>query len=153
MYIINLIKNLIIGTNVPDNNETLQELVDQEIANLKKYATKEEINNLNLNNFCATSERSCIYGQMTGNCYSERANYLIGKCAPFLYKNPQRLHFSEAPLNGRPVSDRVQHKHFSPIEIFIVRYDEDLEGGKYVMNKLKEEKDVFEIKETIAEQF
>lgn len=138
MYIINLIKNLIIGTNLPDNDETLQLLVDQEIANLKKYATKEEIDNLNLDDFCATGERSCIYGQMTGSCYSERANYLIGKCAPFLYKNPKSLPFTESPLNGRPVKNREKYKHFSPIEVFIARYEEDYEGGKYVMDKLKE---------------
>lgn len=138
MYIVNTFKNVFIGTNLPDNDETLRFLVDQEITNLKKYATKEEISKLNFENFCPSSERRCIYGQMTGGCYTKRANYLIGKCAPFLYKNPKRVSYKEAPLNGRPVKDREKYKHFSPIEIFIVRYDQNYEGGRYVMNRLKE---------------
>lgn len=50
-----------------------------EIESLKKHATKEEINKLDLETFHPEHESLCIYGQMTGNCKSKRAKVLMDK--------------------------------------------------------------------------
>lgn len=52
----------------------------KEIINLKKYATQEELDNLNINKLIPDLNDNCIYGQLTGNCFSERATRLIIKC-------------------------------------------------------------------------
>jgi len=58
----------------------LKELVKKEVANLKKFATVKERRRLSFLNLGAESTERCIYGQMTGSCFSERANQLIVKC-------------------------------------------------------------------------
>ncbi len=54
--------------------------VENEIKMLKIHATKEELNKLNFKTFDPCKKNRCIYGQMTGQCNSERAKELIGKC-------------------------------------------------------------------------
>ncbi len=53
--------------------------VVQEVNNIKKYATKSEINKLDFDNLIPDSHSRCIYGQMTGDCRSSRASNLIYK--------------------------------------------------------------------------
>lgn len=60
--------------------QKLKELVVDEALKLRKYATKEEKERLDFETMICT-ETGCIYGQMTGNCYSERALLLKSKCA------------------------------------------------------------------------
>lgn len=55
--------------------------VMKEIDNIKKYATKEEIAALDVENIDPDSSERCIYGQMTGNCFGDRANVLVNVCA------------------------------------------------------------------------
>lgn len=47
--------------------------VKAELDNIKKKATKEEIGKLNFGLLYINSVSRCIYGQMTGNCRSDRA--------------------------------------------------------------------------------
>lgn len=54
--------------------------VKQEIENIKKFATDKEKQNLDFDSFNADSPTSCIYGQLTGDCESDRAIKLIRKC-------------------------------------------------------------------------
>jgi len=54
-------------------------LVREEIENIKTHATPEEISNLDFNKFNPTIISQCIYGQMTGCCFSDRARELQPK--------------------------------------------------------------------------
>ncbi len=51
--------------------------VMHEINMLKQHATKEEKKNLNFDSFNPITPKQCIYGQMTGNCYTKRAKELM----------------------------------------------------------------------------
>lgn len=51
-----------------------------EINNIKALATTEEIESLNLLGLRPSERDKCIYGQMTGDCFSFRAQYLIEEC-------------------------------------------------------------------------
>lgn len=50
-----------------------------ELDNIKAKATKEEIGRLNLESFNPNSPTKCIYGLMTGECFSNRAKELTPK--------------------------------------------------------------------------
>lgn len=63
------------------------EQVMQEIEGIKKNATQEEISKLNLDSLDADHYKRCIYGQMTGDCFSERSDFLIGECCLSLSAN------------------------------------------------------------------
>ena len=62
--------------------------VRKEINTIKRLATKEEINKLDINTFNPLQTNNCIYGQMTGNCLSLRAKELY----------PKSLHDAVIPL-------------------------------------------------------
>lgn len=61
-----------------EEKEFLQ-AVEHELRTLKDIATKEELSSLSLYGFNPTVYDSCIYGQMTGSCYSVRAKELMDK--------------------------------------------------------------------------
>lgn len=107
------------------NSATLKSLVIQEAVNIKKHASRREVNRLDFDRLNPATITDCIYGQMTGNCYSSRASELICKSAKRVYKiglNATTL-FDDLKLNGKPKpSDRKSQydsKFFSPIEVFI----------------------------------
>jgi hypothetical protein len=62
------------------NEEFLQE-VKNEINLLKKNATKEELGRLDFRSFSPVVVHLCLYGQMTGDCYSVRAFVLKETCS------------------------------------------------------------------------
>lgn len=104
----------------------MQALVKKEAANLKKNASKEEIGKLRFDLLVPANTNKCIYGQMTGFCYSIRANDLIKNCAERVYKNNGRDYVRELPLNGKPTflrSDSIWRaaQYYSPIEVFILQ--------------------------------
>lgn len=102
-------------------------LVIEEATALRKHATKEERSNLNFENLNPDSQRRCIYGQMTGDCFSERAKKLIEKSCRRVYSTNGK--FADAKLNGSPVGKyRATNggrlfgqntDYWSPIELFI----------------------------------
>lgn len=99
---------------------TFPALVREEAENLKKFATKRERSSLDFQNFHARGIDSCIYGQLTGSCFSSRAKTLIKKCARRVYKCMGSRSQSESlsnRLNGKPGNNR--HEYWSPIEVFI----------------------------------
>jgi hypothetical protein len=102
----------------------MQELAKEEAKKLKKFATKQEINKLNITTFDPKHFKSCIYGQMTGDCYSERADELIQNCATKVYvPNPSFSNMESLRLNGKPwdvsCTNRAYTYH-SPIEMVIL---------------------------------
>lgn len=48
-----------------------------EVASLRMHATQEEISNLNVETLNPGKESLCIYGQLTGDCSSTRAQELM----------------------------------------------------------------------------
>lgn len=128
---------------------TIQGLVKKEASKLKEYATQEELARLNFEHLNPNSPRSCIYGQMTGNCYSPRANELVLKCAERVYissinsTSNSGAVFSYQTLNGEPhaivgTKDRSELYH-SPIEIYLVfnRENDTTENNKILIDYLK----------------
>lgn len=94
----------------------------KEVRNIKKHATKKEISRLDYRSLRPQYQESCIYGQMTGDCFSERANYLIGKCAvryteeiPFNSDayNEEEIHLTEEGLG------EYATRNYSALELYI----------------------------------
>ena len=113
------------------------ELVKDEAKKLKKIATKEELSKLDFNNLFPTSPSRCIYGQITGDCFSERAGELIIECAKRVYNYID--HYSilrDLPVNGKPKELEKSYNrgnfYFSPIEVFIDQRDKNC----YYNNKI-----------------
>ena len=119
--------------------ETLAKLATEEVKKLKKHATKEEIDRLSIDNFNPDSMSRCIYGQLTGNCTSKRAEDLITSCCKKVLNvyNKENI-FLKCSLNGKPKKlanywDRL-HYYVSPIESLIYRRKR---AGKRIINYLK----------------
>lgn len=108
------------------NDQTLKKLIVEEAANLRIHATKKEIDNLSYDTLVGCSKTECIYGQMTGNCNSERAYELIKKCASKIYNHNENEGYY---LNGKPyIPDQLDQRsgfYFSPIELLVYhnKYD------------------------------
>lgn len=118
--------------------EEMKALATEEAVKLKQYATKEELDNLDLKDLDPLDEDSCIYGQMTGGCNSERAQELIMLCANRVYdvKHVDHNFDLNANVNGSPykvrkISSRSQ-QYQSPIEMLIYSSN----GGEGAQAKL-----------------
>lgn len=95
----------------------IQELKEQvifEVNNLKKYATKEELSKLDFDTLNPESKFGCIYGQMTGNCFCERADSLVSKCTKVYYDDISTYSagMTESFIYGT-------YRNLSPIEVYI----------------------------------
>lgn len=116
---------------MPTRHVTMCGLVKTEAANLLKEATKEELEKLNLETFSSSHHRLCIYGQMTGDCFSERAELLISKCAPKIYVGEESD--NDSKLSPMPESGfshaNMDISRFSPIEVFIMDAENNLNGN------------------------
>lgn len=112
----------------------LNKLVIEEAKALKAKATKEEIIRLELSELEPTDHKTCIYGQMTGSCFSGRATELIEGCAT-------KLIFGEIGDDVTPIGscntvelkngreDKINGNiYFSPIEMFIAQ-SENIDNG------------------------
>ena len=100
-------------------------LVIDEAKNLRKHTTVEEKEKLDFGNLDASLSDNCIYGQLTGNCFSDRASELIMKCAKRVYINKESEGLADQNiLNGKPKKPRNLFfgiNYWSPIEIFIAK--------------------------------
>lgn len=98
----------------------LEKLVRAEARKLKETALPEELARLDLESLNPFSGKTCIYGQMTGGCRSERSIELLAKCAVPLIgycydRTPELVETASADMEFQPLSVRV----FSPIENWI----------------------------------
>lgn len=93
-----------------------------EINTLKELATREEIANLDFETFDPNNTRSCIYGQLTGNCQSVRAKELMDKACVRVMDLNNKIDVLDKP--------------FSSIQNYVNGKNEGQgwndEGGKYV---------------------
>lgn len=115
----------------PELKRLLEEVVIEAI-NLKKYATKEELNNLNYDRLAGAFFNSCIYGQMIGDCYSPRAKELIKKCCKIKYKD------TDWKSDDFEKIDDLQenNSYVSPIEKFLFIYKPTTSDKSNKINEL-----------------
>jgi len=116
----------------------LIKLANKEAINLKKYATKKELANLNFDKLDPNERKECVYGQLTGECNSKRATKLIKKCATKVLFPREAKHdfdsFGNTPMEtyvvgGKPKKRRAtEFNYVSPIEAVIVRYPKKTKG-------------------------
>jgi hypothetical protein len=116
--------------------EQLKEDVRKEAEALKIHATKEERERLNFRSLKPSNTGMCIYGQMTDDCYSDRAAALIQKSCVRYFKhdvmpsswNPRismcdiREHVNGKKVKGfrKDRATRNINPHFSAIEAYIL---------------------------------
>lgn len=107
--------------------------VKQEARNLKKYATKEELQKLDFETFDPENPQCCIYGQIADNCATPRAVELIKKCCNKMVKSDEWMLIGAETftklknrINGK-VGDLgrifASSRYFSSIEAYIVLKD------------------------------
>lgn len=102
-------------------------LVIEEAKSLRMLATDAEKNRLDFDRLNPESKLSCIYGQMTGSCFSERATDLIKSSCVRVYNKfdsdsvDNEFVDSNIKLNGKPKETGYARcgKWYSPIEVFI----------------------------------
>ena len=122
------------------HKSTLKSLVIKEAKALKSNATKDELANLNFGRLNPTEHTQCIYGQMTGSCFSPRAEKLIFECATKFIDGSIDEEVSDVKEcrtvdieNGRR-DKRSGDVYFSPIEMFIAQNNEN--DNKILINFL-----------------
>lgn len=103
------------------NQQELFLLVKQEAENLKVHATQEELSNLSFDKLDPIQADKCIYGLMTGNCYSKRSIQLIELCCERVIVDASGVSGSKV-LNGSP-SKSYRRSYWSPIEVYIAQDD------------------------------
>ena len=117
-------------------------LVKNEAKKLKKKATSKELDKLSFTELDPVDFYKCIYGQITGDCFSGRAIELIEGCCKRVYANDTDKDVDEYILNGKPKkSDRTQY--WSPIEVFIATKENQENGNNKMLVRYlkgKEEK-------------
>lgn len=105
------------------NTPLLKKLVAEEAKNLKKFATKKEKSNLVFSLLNANDQNYCVYGQMTGSCFTQRAANLILKCCSRVIRSETASsnQIQYGKLNGSPKEPRDKYGkiYWSPIENFI----------------------------------
>jgi hypothetical protein len=107
------------------------ELVVKEARKLRKLTTELEKSRLDFSNLDPLDSERCIYGQITGHCFSARAKELIEKSCVRVYNKGSNLSdtISSSKLNGSPIGKHRDTNiplwgstsYFSPIEVFIVK--------------------------------
>jgi len=120
-------------------------LVTAEAKKIKKLAPY-ELNKLDFNRLNPQSEVECIYGQMTGNCFSARANDLINNaCVKFIKDNGRISSSNVIVPNNEENKDR--DLHWSPIEVFIAQTRNQTNGNnKKLIAYLKGETKTLKLK-------
>lgn len=115
-----------------EDKKELYKLVKAEAKLLLEYAAPEERQRLDCKTINGGSSTSCIYGQITGSCHSERALFLIQKCAKKVYTNHHLDYgLTNYILNGSPLKFKTTSigrlaNYASPIEYML-----DGEGNIY----------------------
>lgn len=111
--------------------EQLKEDVRKEAEALRVHATKRELGRLNFQELDVLSKRSCIYGQMTGDCFSNRAANLIYSCTP-RYFTAEVMVSDDDDRAEITVDSLLSHVNGSKVKGFKnERTDFEIEGTHY----------------------
>jgi hypothetical protein len=119
--------------------DTLKKLVIEEAKNLKKFATNKELGELFISALNPLRDESCVYGLMTGDCTSKRANELITKCCSAVVLKTVSRVISDVSLVNIPMSNHFAHlprlTYWSPIEVFVARPQNKINGNNQTLIK------------------
>lgn len=132
----------------PEDLIILKDLVRGEAAKLREVITKKEASKLDFQTLDGENKDRCIYGQLTGYCFSNRAANLILKCCERVYI-PNTKYCDElknAKLNGEPhkvKADRRYESYYSPIEKWLRVSTK--KAQKNLIQYLKKEVDTLDI--------
>lgn len=99
------------------NLKKLKELVVKEATNLKESATTAELARLDFDTLNHRYFDTCIYGQMTGDCFGSRAFQLLKECT-----TPYSCGTREFVKPELGFTDEYT-RSFSPIEFYISQPD------------------------------
>ena len=137
-----------------DKDRFIWEVTNEAIA-LRENATRDELNKLSLAVLNPMTEYGCIYGQMTGSCFSEKASDLIVQCCPRYFRSyavTQYNHFGNVinNANGTKVvnfknarkKSSKEDRHFSAIEVYITLPNAKL---KNLVSYLRKETDKLDL--------
>lgn len=115
--------------------DDLKSDVKKEAEALRVHAKKNELAKLDIEALDPSGVTDCIYGQMTGCCYSRRAAILIDKCCVRFFKNHMLpdmeddkvdMERIQRSVNGQKVKGFVKARtniggpHYSAIEAYIL---------------------------------
>jgi hypothetical protein len=135
--------------------------VRAEACAIRKHAMPGEIARLSFNNLDPEDQKLCIYGQMTGNCFSQRAAEIIFACCPRYFNSenfrrftPRTSDYAIKAANGSKIDgvndsfglyidrDKWSSFHFSAVEMYIM-----MDGAKNaeLIAYLKGETDTLEL--------
>lgn len=105
------------------DRQQLKTLVIEEAQKLLIHAMAEERGLLDFMNLSSKKIHRCIYGQMTGNCFSDRAVSLLSSCAnPYatdLYCEDQEDRVLDTSFKVGSERGQGYVSAFSPIEFYI----------------------------------
>lgn len=127
--------------------------VKAEVVALRNYATKSELNLLDVTRINPQNYTMCIYGQMTGDCRSDRSSELVKKCCiKYTYAKDEVMrdwnNFKNQIIENIPQLDRKKtsywFNYYSALEHYIMMPDADLAG---IVAYLKGETDDWNIGE------
>lgn len=104
----------------------LKQLVLDELFLLKQHATSEEISCLSEIEIDPENAERCIYGAMTGDCFSERAHELLSKCAKPYSKNLSKFTPTKMGVEKWIKIREINETFFSPIEYYIYQREENI---------------------------
>lgn len=124
----------------------LKDLVRGEAAKLREIIKPSEAAKLDFRTLEGNSTEFCIYGQLTGHCFSSRANGLILKCCERVYKAEGDIEMG-CPLNGKPKRVKPEYRgdsHWSPIEKWLAT-KATKKAQKNLVQYLKKEVDTLDI--------
>jgi len=119
MELIKKLKEKLALRAIVTRKATMRRLVIKEATKLRDMITPNEADRLKFGWLDSRQATKCIYGQLTGGCFSVRATDLIKACASRVYKNDSgNKDLRDSKLNGSPIKgDR--RDFWSPIEVFI----------------------------------
>ncbi len=98
--------------------KSLNSLVTKEAKALLLNATESELSNLDFGILNSKNRRTCVYGQMTNDCFNNRATRLIELCCDRVYNADPTAFGISGILNGSPMQ-KARTNYWSPIEVFI----------------------------------
>lgn len=127
-------------------SKDLVELVHIEASRLKENARPDELKKLDFLSLNPELPWYCIYGQITGSCYSTRAHTLIKKCAsrvlPTLEPSCELTYGTKVNLHTS-VNAKLS---WSPIEVYILQSGSDQEQ---LINYLKGKRKTLNLNKTV----
>ncbi len=115
------------------NKRSLLKSAKLELSKINKFATREEKDKLlkNLDHLNGVKADECIYGLMTGNCYSKRATELIKKCSSKILVNGIRSITESTNRMDDTLIDKARDinsiiNRFTKLELALSLYNEEI---------------------------